>query len=277
MEQYEHQTGKQAIWNGKITKGFLKWKAGEKDYYANQKRISVYISSETEKKWQEFIKSHTVTSYSKLIREGVNYYINEKSKFGGKIISELEDDKTSDMVHVLKEKLTTIKGFSQLALDKYNHILNDDLKSIINNILNDIKELENNFIMKLEEKKSKPSKYDVLFIEDDESTILLLKNYFENNGYSFKGVLTGVKGIEELSREIPKLILIDIILPDVSGYKLCKDIKSHDSFKNVPVFYVTAVPESKVESKIQETMADGYILKPFNLLDLKFLFEYLQS
>ena len=45
--------------------------------------------------------------------------------------------------------------------------------------------------------------------------------------------------------------------------------------KNIPVFYLTAVPGPKVEKKMEETKADGYILKPFDLVDLEFLFEYL--
>lgn len=275
MEQYEQETGKQAIWHGNITKGFLRWKEGEKDYYADKKRISVYVSSETEKNWQEFMKSHKCSSFSKLIRESVNYYINEKSRFGGKILTSLENNKTSDMVHVLKERLTTIKGFSQLALEKYSDILNDEIKSIINNVLNETRQLENKLIVKFEEKELKPSQYDVLLIEDDLSTIDLLKNYFETKGYTFKGILTGLKGIEELGRNIPKLILLDIILPDVSGYDICKNIKSHEMLKNIPVFYLTAVPGPKVENRMKETMADGFILKPFDLPDLEFLFEYL--
>ena len=85
MEIYEQKTGKQAIWQGKITKGFLRWKEGEKDYYTDKKRISVYVSSEIEKKWEKFMKNHNYSSFSKLIRESVNYYINEKIKFGRKI------------------------------------------------------------------------------------------------------------------------------------------------------------------------------------------------
>ncbi|MFX1311366.1 MAG: response regulator [Promethearchaeota archaeon] len=275
MEQYERETGKQAIWQGKITKGFLRWKEGDKDYYANKKRISVYVSSETEKNWEQFLGSHKYSSFSKLIRESVNFYINEKSKFGGKIISDLVEEKTSNMVHVLKERLTTIKGFLQLALEKYGDTLNEEIKSIIHNVLNEAKQLENKFIIKLEEKEVKPSEYDVLLIEDDLSTVDLLKNYFESKDYSFKGVLTGVKGIEELSRSTPKLILIDIILPDISGYDICKDIKSHKTLKDIPVFYLTAVPGTQVENRMQDTMANGFILKPFDLADLKFLFDYL--
>jgi len=277
MEQYEQETAKQAIWQGKTTKGFLKWTEGEKDYYGDKKRISVYVSTETEKKWEEYMKTHKFSSFSKLIRESVNYYINETTKFGGKLLTNLEIDKDKDFIHILKEKLTTIKGFSQLLLENHKNEINDDMESIINNVLNECNQLENRFVGKLEKKELRPSQYEILLIEDDLSTIDLLKNYFESKGYSIKGVLTGVKGVEELSRVTPKLILIDIILPDISGYDICKDIKSHESLKNIPVFYITAVPGFKVEIRMKDTMADGYILKPFDLPDLEFLFNYLQS
>ncbi len=111
MDEYEKITGKQAVWRGEITKGFLKWKEGEKDYYSDKKRISVYVSSETEKEWQEFINLSDLTSFSRLIRESVNYYIDKKSEFGEKLFSNLEHINESDRNHILKERLTTIKGF----------------------------------------------------------------------------------------------------------------------------------------------------------------------
>ena len=141
MEIYEQKNGKQAIWQGKITKGFLRWKEGEKDYYTDKKRISVYVSSEIEKKWEKFMKTHNYSSFSKLIRESVNYYINEKIKFGRKILTKLETESDLDLVHLLKEKLTTIKGFSQLLLEKYSNDFNEEIKSIVNNVLNEIKSL----------------------------------------------------------------------------------------------------------------------------------------
>jgi len=275
MEQYEQETGKQAIWQGKTTKGFLRWKEGEKDYYGDKKRISVYVTCEKEKEWQEFINTYKFSSFSKLIRESVDYYIKERSKFGGDIITDLEKNSESKMVHILKERLTTIKGFLQLLLEKYHDDFNDDVISIINHVLNESRQLENRFIGKLENRKVPHTPYDVLLIEDDSSTVDLLKNYFESKGYSIKWALTGEKGIEELTINTPKLILLDIILPDISGYDICKDIKSNKLLKNIPVFYLTAVPRSKVENQMEETKADGYILKPFDLPDLEFLFEYL--
>ena len=275
MEQYEQETGKQAIWREKTTKGFLRWKEGEKDYYADKKRISVYVSSETERNWQEFIYARKISSFSKLIREGVNYYIKEKSKFGANIFTDLESSGESNETYVLKERLTTIKGFSQLLLEKYSDTLNEEIKTLINNVLKETKQLEDKFIIKTEEKELKSTQYDILLIEDNLSTLDLLQNYFESKGYSLKGVLTGAKGIEELRMNIPKLILLDIILPDISGFEICKDVKTHENFKDIPVYYLTAVPGSKVENRMQETKADGYILKPFDLPELEFLFDYL--
>jgi len=277
MEQYEEITGKQAVWRGEITKGFLKWKDGEKDYYSNKKRISVYVSSETERKWQEFINLSGLTSFSKLIRESVNYYINKKSEFGERLFTNLELIDESDRNHVLKERLTTIKGFLQLLLEKYVKDLNDDIVSIINNVLNECKSLESKYIYNSGKKDLQLPQYDVLLIEDDPSTVDLIKNYFVTKDYSVKGVLTGLKGIEELKISTPKLILLDIILPDISGFEICKNVKSHELLKDIPVFYLTAVPGPKVEIKMEETKADGYILKPFDLVDLDFLFEYLKK
>ena len=87
--------------------------------------------------------------------------------------------------------------------------------------------------------------------------------------------MTGLKGFDELNKSVPRLILLDIILPDISGYDICKDIKSHEKYKTIPVYYLTAVPSFKVKEKMKETNADGFILKPFDLKNLTFLFDYL--
>lgn len=267
MEQYEQETGKKAIWHGKITKGFEDWKNGKKDYYAGKKRISVYVSNETEKEWLDFIQKSNISSISKLIRNSVDYFIEEKSTF-------MSGDVAS-FSHNLKQRLTTIKGYLQLVLEKYGANLNDEIISIIDNVLNESKSLEESLIKKLEKPKIKTAKYDILLVEDDLSTVNLISNYFEVKGYSCKGVMTGLKAIEELNFNAPKLILLDIILPDISGYEICKEVKSNERFKNIPIIYITAVTVSDVEKHMEETKADGYILKPFDLTDFDFLYNYL--
>ena len=239
----------------------------KKDYYSGKKRISVYISDEVEKEWHDFIKKNKISSISKLIREGINYYIEEKSS--------LMSQDLSVFTHSLKERFTIIKGNLQLILETHLKDLNKDVLTIINHLLEEIKQFEERFIFRLEKSDDTPSDYDILLIEDDLSTIELVTNFFEAKGYTSKGVITGAKGLEELNFNTPKLILLDIILPDVSGFTICKKIKSSEKFSNIPLIYLTAVPGNKVNEKIEETKADGFILKPFDLADFDFVFQYL--
>ncbi len=239
----------------------------KKDYYSGKKRISVYISDEVEKEWHDFIKKNKISSISKLIREGINYYIEEKSS--------LMSQDLSVFTHSLKERFTIIKGNLQLILETHQKDLNKDVLTIINHLLEEIKQFEERFIFRLEKPGEKTAEYDILLIEDDLSTIELVTNFFEAKGYTSKGVITGAKGLEELNFNTPKLILLDIILPDVSGFTICKKIKSSEKFSNIPLIYLTAVPGNKVNEKIEETKADGYILKPFDLSDFDFVFQYL--
>ncbi|MBY9009003.1 MAG: hypothetical protein KGD74_03955, partial [Candidatus Lokiarchaeota archaeon] len=114
----------------------------KKDYYSGKKRISVYISDEVEEEWQEFIKKNNISSISKLIREGINYYIEEKSS--------LISQDLSVFTHSLKERFTIIKGNLQLIIEKYQKDLNNDVLAIINHLLEEIKHFEERFIFKLD-------------------------------------------------------------------------------------------------------------------------------
>ncbi|TFG17171.1 MAG: response regulator [Promethearchaeota archaeon] len=124
--------------------------------------------------------------------------------------------------------------------------------------------------------KTESTQYDILLIEDDLATIRLLTSYFESKGFSCKGVVSGKKGFEELNNNHPKVILLDIILPDYSGYDICKQIKMNKELKNVPVFLLTAIPGSEVEKHMEETHADGFILKPFDFSDFEIVFKHLK-
>ena len=239
----------------------------KKDYYSGKKRISVYISDEVEREWQKFIKNNKISSISKLIREGINYYIEEKSS--------LMSQDLSAFTHSLKERFTIIQGNLQLIIEKYQKELNNDILAILNHLLEEIKQFKERFIFKLEKPDDTTAEYDILLIEDDLSTIELVSNFFEAKGYTSKGVITGAKGLEELNFNTPKLILLDIILPDVSGFTICKKIKTNEKLKDIPLIYLTAVPRDKVNEKIEETKADGFILKPFDLADFDFVFQYL--
>lgn len=277
MKIYEDQTDKYAKWRGTITEGFKKWLKGEKIYDRDKERISLYVSDETKSKWQDFKESHKYSTISALIRDSVDYYIEKKSDLLSGGLKGINEKTLSNVSHALKEPLTTIKGFSQLLLENYKDELDEDVLSTIKNIFDQSMLLENKIINILDDINTEetPPQYDILLIEDDLATIRLLTSYFESKGYKCKGVVSGNKGIDELRGGVPKLILLDIILPDISGYEICKMIKDNKKYKEIPVFLLTAIPGSEVEKNMAETKANGYILKPFDFSDFEILFQYI--
>ena len=276
MEEYQNVTDKYAIWRGSITEGFKKWLKGEKIYDRDKERISLYVSEKTKNSWNDYIKENKYT-LSKLIRESVDFFINKKSSPINGDLRQMESQAISNISHALKEPLTSIKGFSQLLLENYKEELDEEVLNTIQNIFEQSQLLESKIINILDNIKTETSQYDILLIEDDLATIRLLTSYFDSKGFNCQGVVSGTKGLEELSSNTPKLVLLDIILPDYNGYEICKIIKSNKKLKSIPVFLLTAIPGSEVKKHLEETKADGYILKPFDFSDFEILFHYLES
>jgi len=277
MRAYEESTDKYANWRGNITEGFMKWLKGEKIYDREKERISLYVADKTKEEWNEFIKTHKAeyNTISKLIRKSVNYFIKQKSTLIKDDLHKIDNKTLTNISHALKEPLTSIKGFSQLLIENYRDEMEENVFNTIQNIFNQSLLLEKKIINILDNIKTETSQYDILLIEDDLATIRLLTSYFESKGFSCKGVVSGTKGLEEISNNPPKLVLLDIILPDYSGYDICKQIKSNKEFQDISVYLLTAIPGSEVEKNLKESCADGYILKPFDFSDFEVIFQYL--
>ncbi len=276
MKKYEEETGKYAIWRGVVTEGFKRWVRGEKIYDRNKERISLYVSEETKNIWQEFLDQNNLSTLSKLIRMSVKSFINKYSNSSDDI-SKLNPSNVSRISHALKEPLTSIKGYAQLILENYKDHLSEQIYSTIRNIFDQSILLENKIIQFLDNIRIQTKSYDILLIEDDVATIKLITSYFESKGLICKGVVGGTKGLQELKNLKPKIILLDIILPDLDGYDICKIIKNDKEFSNIPVYFLTAIAGLEVEKKLDTTGADGYILKPFNFSDFEPILEYIRK
>ncbi|MFX1322766.1 MAG: response regulator [Promethearchaeota archaeon] len=271
MIRYEKETGKKAIWRGSITEGFKKWQRGEKIYDLDRKGIGIMVPEDIKTKWEKFAKENDFSTISKLIREAVSFYIHFKSK-----IANSRD--IFEISHELKRPLTSIKGFSQLLIDKHKDEFSWEALLKIKEIIDNSLILENKIKTILEHRPIDKKEYEILIVDDDESTVNLLLNFFEGKGYKCKQSLLGNNALEFLNKHIPKLILLDILLPDVDGYEICKRLKFNEEykkFKDIPIFYITAVPEVEVVKKLKETGADGYFLKPFDFQEFDILFKYL--
>lgn len=243
------------------------------DYNQDKERISLYVSKDVKEEWQIFAKNNDFSTLSKLIREALKFYIQCRGL------------DLPSLSHGLKEPLTSIKGYLQLIIETSGDSLSDNVVATIKNVLNQCSILENkiiDYLDKFEVEKEEVHvdekiKYDLLLIEDDVETVNLLTSYFESIGISCRGVLSGFKGLKELKRYTPKLILLDIILPDINGYEILTKLKEDDKLKSIPVFLLTAIPSIEVEKKVGELGAEGLILKPFNLTDFDVLHKYLKK
>lgn len=106
----------------------------------------------------------------------------------------------------------------------------------------------------------------VLIVEDDESLMLGLE---ENLGVAGYRVLTAVTGSDGLAKALdrkPDLVLLDLTLPDMGGYEVCKTLRERHS--TVPVIMLTARKDEGDKLKGFETGADDYVTKPFSVKEL---------
>ena len=105
----------------------------------------------------------------------------------------------------------------------------------------------------------------ILVIEDDEAIRDVIRFTLENNGY--KTVLTtgdGESGLQIARRELPSLILLDLMLPQLDGLSVCRELRRDDTTRNIPVIMLTAKSEESDIVLGLEMGANDYITKPFS-------------
>lgn len=103
----------------------------------------------------------------------------------------------------------------------------------------------------------------VLIVEDEESLLKLETILLTVKGYEVSGASTGKEALEKLSGDTYDLILLDIMLPDIDGYEICRRIKEHPRHADTPVVMLTA-RKSAVDQELGTTSgADAYLTKPF--------------
>ena len=108
----------------------------------------------------------------------------------------------------------------------------------------------------------------IFIIEDEPSIIQLVKHNLEKNGFIISSSLNGNEGLKELKKFQPDLLLLDWMLPDLSGIEICKNIRKDNSFKNLPVIMLTAKGEEEDKIKGLDSGVDDYLTKPFSFNEL---------
>jgi DNA-binding response OmpR family regulator len=107
----------------------------------------------------------------------------------------------------------------------------------------------------------------VLFIEDEEDVRNAVRFILEGEGYDFYGASNGPEGIAKITKFDIDLLLLDVMMPGIDGFEVCRAIKSEPSI-DLPVIFVSAKAEATDISRGFALGADDYIIKPFEPSDL---------
>jgi two-component system, cell cycle response regulator DivK len=113
----------------------------------------------------------------------------------------------------------------------------------------------------------------VLIVEDNALNLKLLSDLLEYHGYYVVATGSGEAALRIAEEEQPDLILMDIQLPDFSGIDATRRLKANFKTQRIPIIAVTAFAMSGDRAKIMESGCDGYMAKPFSILELLALVE----
>lgn len=108
----------------------------------------------------------------------------------------------------------------------------------------------------------------ILVIDDELHIVELIKYNLESNGFKVSYALNGKDGLKMVSDVKPDLILLDVMLPEMDGFDLCKEVKKNDDIANIPIIMLTAKSEEFDKILGLELGADDYITKPFSVREL---------
>ncbi|MBL8991533.1 MAG: response regulator [Phycisphaerae bacterium] len=108
----------------------------------------------------------------------------------------------------------------------------------------------------------------ILLVDDNEANLELLQAYLEEVRGTIMTARDGLEALRCLEAHKPDLILLDVMMPRMSGYQLCKRLKSDAATRGIPIVMVTALTEVSDQERAEEVGADDFISKPITKPDL---------
>lgn len=113
------------------------------------------------------------------------------------------------------------------------------------------------------------SKPRILIVEDDFDISNMLNIYFSSQEFEVDVASRGSEALEKTRQGLPHLIVLDIMLPDIDGYEVCRQLRMNTRTSHIPVIFLTQKDERSDKLQGLELGADDYITKPFDIEELK--------
>lgn len=113
-----------------------------------------------------------------------------------------------------------------------------------------------------------PENYKILMVDDSPKNIQVVANFLQNEGYDLSFATDGKEALQILSKVDFDLILLDVVMPEIDGFEVCRKISSDEKYKNIPVLFLTVKTDPESIIKGFESGGVDYITKPFNPYEL---------
>src|SRR5690348_11948675 len=108
----------------------------------------------------------------------------------------------------------------------------------------------------------------ILVVDDDAVTRHILVGYLHRAGYQTSTAQSGDEAIEVAIREVPSLILLDLIIPTLDGYEVLRRLRSNPAMRDIPIVLLTALEGDEEVERAFEAGADDFLRKPFRAAEL---------
>ncbi|MEM9374340.1 MAG: response regulator, partial [Planctomycetota bacterium] len=108
----------------------------------------------------------------------------------------------------------------------------------------------------------------VLIVDDNEHNLELIQAFLDELGGDLRTARDGARALESIAESPPDIVLLDIMMPRMSGYQVCERIKSDPATRDIPVVMVTALNEVGDVERAVDAGADDFLTKPVNKLEL---------
>ena len=105
----------------------------------------------------------------------------------------------------------------------------------------------------------------ILVVDDEVDLVKMIRFSLEAEGYTVLVSYNGEDALNQARKEAPDLVLLDIMLPKLDGYKVCRLLKFDERYKHIPIIMLTAKTQEKDKTLGVETGANEYITKPFDM------------
>jgi two-component system sensor histidine kinase/response regulator len=116
--------------------------------------------------------------------------------------------------------------------------------------------------------KPKSERLTILAVDDNQMNLLVMRSMFKYQEYKLYYADCGKLAIEMARQLKPDMILLDVVMPDISGFEVCRILKEEDAFKEVPIIFITAADEIEFIIKGFEAGGVDYITKPFRIEEI---------